>query len=115
MHEYSIVQSLLDRVEQSIEGYDVAAVRRLRVRIGALSGVDGELLRTAYDLVTSGTLLERTALDIEEVPARWSCSRCGRDGVAGERLSCPACGVGLTLVAGDEIVLEKIDLEVNDV
>lgn len=115
MHEYSIVQSLLGRVDQSIRGYDVVAIRRLRVRIGALSGVDGELLRTAYELCTPGTPLERAALEIEDVPARWSCPRCGRDGAAGERLSCPVCDVALALVAGDEIVLEKIDLEVNDV
>jgi hydrogenase nickel incorporation protein HypA/HybF len=115
MHEYSIVQSLLGRVEQSIRAYDVAAVRALRLRIGALSGVDGNLLRTAYEMCTPGTLCEGAALEIEEVPARWQCPRCGANPSAGQRLACASCGTGLALVEGDEIVLEKIDLEVNDV
>ena len=115
MHEYSIVQSLLGRVEESVRGYDVSAVRRLRLRIGALSGVDGALLRTAYELCTPGTFCEGAALEIEDVPARWRCPRCEQDMPQGQRLACSSCGGAVTLVEGDEIVLEKIDLEVNDV
>jgi hydrogenase nickel incorporation protein HypA/HybF len=115
MHEYSVVQALLGRVQQSIHGYDVVGIRRLCVRIGALSGVDGELLKSAYEFCAPGTCCEGAALEIEQVPARWQCSRCGRDGPEGQRLACASCGVPLTLVAGDEIVLEKIDVEVNDV
>lgn len=115
MHEYSIVQSLLGRVEESIRPYDVARIRALRVRIGALSGVDAELLRTAYELCAPGTRCEGAALEIEEVPVRWWCPRCGHEGLEGQRLACAACGVPLALVEGDEILLEKIDLEVNDV
>jgi len=115
MHEYSIVQALLRRVEDSIQTYDVSAVRRLRVRIGALSGVDGSLLRTAYELCTPGTCCAGAALDIEDVPARWRCPRCEADTPQGQRLACPSCGGRVALVEGDEIMLEKIDLEVNDV
>ena len=115
MHEYSIVQSLLSRVQESTRAYDVSAVRALRVRIGALSGVDPELLRTAYDLCIPGTFCEGASLQIIEVPARWRCPRCGQQGSEGQALTCAACAVSLTLAEGDEIVLEKIDLEVNDV
>jgi hydrogenase nickel incorporation protein HypA/HybF len=115
MHEYSIVRSLLDRVEASVRGYDVSAVRALHVTVGALSGVDAGLLRTAYELCIPGTMCAGAELDVVEVPARWRCSRCGRDRADGERLTCAACGTPMTLDAGDEIVLEKIDLEVNDV
>lgn len=115
MHEYSIVQALLGRVEESVKAYDVARIRNLRIRIGALSGVDGGLLRSAYELCAPGTFCDGASLEIEEVPARWGCPTCGRDARAGERLSCASCGSPLRLVEGDEIVLEKIDLEVNDV
>ncbi len=98
MHEYSIVQSLLGRVQESIRGYDVSAVRRLRLRIGALSGIDGTLLRTAYELCAPGTLCEGAALEIQDVPARWRCARCERDALPGQPLVCPACGGTVTLV-----------------
>lgn len=115
MHEYSIVQSLLGRVEESMKPYEVVAVRRLRVRLGALSGVDPGLLRTAFELCTPGTRCAQAELEIEEVPVRWRCPKCGRDGAEGQRLSCVSCGLPLTLATGDEIVLETIDLEVQDV
>jgi hydrogenase nickel incorporation protein HypA/HybF len=115
MHEYSIVQSLLGQVQHSISRYDVASVRSVRVRIGSLSGVDPELLRTAYDLCVPGTLCAGAKLEIEYVPVLWRCPRCDQNGREGQPLTCTACGVPMRLVAGDEIVLEKIDLEVNDV
>ena len=115
MHEYSIVQSLLNRVQDSLRGYDVRSVRTLRLRLGELSGVDGGLLRTAYELCTPGTLCDGAELVIEAVPARWQCPRCDRETPAGERLACPSCGGSVRLVEGDEIVLEKIDLEVENV
>ena len=43
MHEYSIVASLIDRVQQEAAAYDGARVHRLHVKIGELSGVELEL------------------------------------------------------------------------
>jgi hydrogenase nickel incorporation protein HypA/HybF len=115
VHEYSIVQSLLNRVQDSLRGYDVRSVRRLRLRLGELSGVDAGLLRTAYDMCAPGSICDGAVLDIADVPARWRCPRCERETPAGGRLACPACGGGVRLLEGDEIVLETIDLEVEDV
>jgi hydrogenase nickel incorporation protein HypA/HybF len=115
MHEYSIVQSLLGRVEASVRGYEVNTIRRLKLRIGELSGVDAGLLRTAYEMCIPGTLCEGAALEILDVPARWRCANCEQDAPRGQRLTCAACGGAVRLVEGDEILLETIDLEVDDV
>ena len=50
MHEYSIVRSLLDRVREEVSRRDGTRVFRLWVRIGELSGVEIDLLQTAYDV-----------------------------------------------------------------
>lgn len=115
MHEYSIVQSLLTRVQESVRGYDVRSVRTVRLRIGELSGIDAGLLQTAYELCTPGTLCEGAELIIDRVCARWRCPRCDREISPGGRLACPACGGNVRLESGDEILLEKIDLEVENV
>ena len=47
MHEYSIVASLIERVDACRP--QAAHVKRLHVRIGELSGVDIPLLVTAYE------------------------------------------------------------------
>jgi hydrogenase nickel incorporation protein HypA/HybF len=112
MHEYSIVQALMERVEREARARSASAVHRLCVRIGSLSGVEGELLQSAYELCREGTLCARAELVIEPVEARWACGRCGRERPAGEVLSCPECGEPARLLCGDEIVLDRIELEV---
>jgi hydrogenase nickel incorporation protein HypA/HybF len=115
MHEYSIVSSLLARVDESLQSYKVTSVRRLHLRIGELSGVEPELLRTAYDMCRLGTSCEQADLEVHEIAARWMCRACNAEPPKGGRLACPSCGGRVTLAAGDEIVLDRIELEVDDV
>src|SRR5512138_3639478 len=115
MHEYSIVSSLLGRVEETLQSYKVTSVRRLHLRIGELSGVEPELLRTAYDMCRVGTPCEQADLEVHQVAARWVCRACNAEPARGDRLACPSCGGRVTLAEGDEIVLDRIELEVEDV
>ena len=112
MHEYSLMMALMERVEGEAASHGALAVHRVRVRIGELSGVEPDLLDSAFAIVRAGTICERAALDIERVAARWECSRCRRPLDTGARLQCRACGAPAALAAGDEILLGQIELEV---
>jgi hydrogenase nickel incorporation protein HypA/HybF len=112
MHEYSLMAALMERVEQEAAAHRALAVHRVTVRIGELSGVEPELLDSAFSIVRSGTICERAVLDIERVAARWECSNCRRQLDAGGRLRCPGCGAPAALAAGDEILLGQVELEV---
>ncbi len=115
MHEYSIIQSLIDRVEQEAATRGAAHVRRLWVSIGDLSGVERELLQTAYDTFKAKTICESCTLEIRPVPARWECPRCHAPRAVGQVLQCETCGVPARLAQGDEIILDRIEMEVDDV
>jgi len=115
MHEYSIVQSLMAHIEAHAREHKAIAVHRVSVRIGELSGVEPELLRTAYDLVKERTLCADAPLDITAVGARWACRSCGSPVEQGLALRCRECGSPARLVEGDEILLDRIELEVADV
>ena len=108
MHEYSLIQALLDRVEQESAGR--GTVRCIRVRLGELSGVDPQLLATAYDTFKPATICAHAALELTEVAAVWSCTICGRTIPRGERLQC--CDSPARLMQGDDLVLDQIELEV---
>jgi hydrogenase nickel incorporation protein HypA/HybF len=112
MHEYSLMMALMERVEAEAAAHRAVAVHRVRVRIGEMSGVEPELLDSAFDIVRAGTICAGATLDIERVAARWECSGCRRPLDAGERLRCAACGAPAALAAGDEILLGQIELEV---
>ncbi len=112
MHEYSIVQSLLDRVQQEVSARNGTAVHRLWVRIGELSGVEIELLQTAYEMCRESTICAHAAMEVSRQDARWECPRCGVAIERGMQLTCGACGRPARLVQGDEIMLDRIEMEV---
>lgn len=112
MHEWSIVQSLLERTEAEARKRNATGVHRLRVQIGELSGVEIDLLKRAYDTFRDRTLCAHAELEIERVPAHWRCPKCGRPPVGLAPLHCVDCEVPMKLTQGDEIVLEQIEMEV---
>jgi len=115
MHEYSIVSSLVDRVQQIAGEHPCAIVRRLHLRIGELAGVEVELLRTAFDTFRARTVCDCAELAIRSVPAAWRCTRCNAEIASGAVLQCLACKRPATLVAGDDIILDRVEMEVPDV
>jgi len=111
MHEYSIVQSLVDSVEAVARPRN-AAVHHVFVQIGELAGVDCDLLQTAYETFRLGTICELAPLTIERVAAQWHCPRCGAAFARGAVLRCAACNAPAELAAGDEILLRRVEMEV---
>lgn len=111
MHEYSIVQALLDRVAVEVRAHDAIAVHRIRVQIGEASGVEPDLLETAFEMARTRTPCESADLEIVAIPARWECGQCGAEIPAGQILKCVLCERPARLVQGDEIVLERIEME----
>lgn len=114
MHEYSIIQALLEKVDQEARVRGACAVHRLHLRIGELSGVEVELLTTAFDTFRERSLCTGAEIEVEPVAAEWSCPGCGETIPRGAILRCGACGLPARLVRGDEIILDRIELEVPD-
>lgn len=113
MHEYSLVQALVERVAEEARKRQAIAVHGLSVRVGELSGVDPELFQTAYETFRAGTICERTPLTLKKVAASWSCPRCRRPIARGEVLTCPECREPARLDdGGDALTLDGIEMEV---
>jgi len=112
VHEYSIVQALLGQVERHARDHGASAVHRLHVSIGELSGVEVELLETAYDTFRERSICAAAELEIHPVAAEWSCPGCAREIPRGTALRCSDCGLPARLTRGDEIVLDRIEMEV---
>ncbi len=112
MHEFSLIQALLARVETEAATHNAARVERLSVRIGALAGVERDLFASAFDVCRRGTICESAELEVKAIDARWACRACGREVRQGEVLECPVCGSPARLIEGDEIILDRVEMEV---
>ena len=112
MHEYSIVQALIDRVQEQVDAHGASAVHSLTVKIGEVSGVEIDLFQSAYELFRERSICDGAELEVIPVAAHWICPVCQRTMGRGEILRCPNCAQPAQLVEGDEIVLERVELEV---
>jgi hydrogenase nickel incorporation protein HypA/HybF len=113
MHEYSIVQALVQLVERQASAHGAVRVNRVWVRIGDLSGVDPGLLAIAYDTSRAGTVCRDAPLQVTAVAAQWVCGACDAPVAGGRSLRCGTCGGPARLARGDEILLERIEMEVG--
>lgn len=113
MHEYSLVEALIGRVEAEVRRRGAIKVHGLSVRVGELAGVDPELFQTAYDTFRAGTVCAEAPLTMKKVAASWTCPACRQAIPRGEVLTCRACGQPAKLDEGsDALTLDGIDLEV---
>jgi hydrogenase nickel incorporation protein HypA/HybF len=115
MHEYSVVQALLERVDHEAVAHGASRVHRVRIAIGELSGVDVDLLRTAYETIRCHTRCEHADLEVRRVNALWECTTCAIEIPRGGPLRCAQCGGRARLASGDEILLDRIEMETADV
>ncbi len=115
MHEVSLVDALFDQADRAIAPHPSAAVRQVTVRIGSLAGVETGLFRTAFDACKGERGYAAASLEIIEEKAAWRCAECSAPIQEGGALRCAACDGPATLVAGGELILQRVELEVVDV
>lgn len=114
MHELSIALSLLDVAEQEAERHGGGRVRAIHLKLGPLSGVDGQALLSAYELAREGSALEGSHLVIEEVPVVAFCPACAaeRGIISVQEVCCSACGTPTPqIVSGRELEIIALELE----
>ena len=113
MHELSIAQAL---IEAAGEAAGAARVTRVRVRVGALSGVAPEALRFSFDVAAAGTACEGAELEIDCIELAVRCPVCRQEKVPAEPylLICPDCGSSAPRLRGRELELVELELVDHD-
>ena len=111
MHEYSLIQSLMSRVEEEARKHGAASVQRIELSIGEQAGVELDLLVTAFETFRERSICADAKLVVTPVPAIWRCPICDNQLGQGDILLCSECGVPARLIAGDEIILDRIEME----
>lgn len=111
MHEASIVESLVDLVQQNLQPGQKP--RRIEVRVGLLTGVSPDAMRFYFEMMREDTLGPQAELDVQLEPLRAECRNCNATHTFQEiAWLCPACGAhGLAFLNGDELHLCNIEVE----
>jgi hydrogenase nickel incorporation protein HypA/HybF len=112
MHELSLVQALIDKVEQIQAREDGEEVLSVTVTIGALSGVARASFEFAFPLAAQGTALAKASLKIEETPAEVTCNDCAQVSHPDPgNVRCVQCGSHhIRITGGREMLIQAVEL-----
>ncbi|HWO22005.1 MAG TPA: hydrogenase maturation nickel metallochaperone HypA [Kofleriaceae bacterium] len=109
MHELGIA---LEIAELTVERAAGARPRRVVVEVGRLTAVLPDALAFAWEAATQGSVLEGCALEIAEVAGRGRCRACSAEQALDVPFGWCACGAAdLELIAGQELVIRRLELE----
>ena len=113
MHELSVCLSLLEQVQAIAAERGAIQATRIELKIGPLSGVEAELLRSAWPLASAGSIAVDAELVIDEADIVVRCGTCSAETPAkANRLVCGECGdFRTTVISGDEMILQSVELE----
>ena len=113
MHELAVCQSIVDQVSHIAAEHQSSFVEKIYLQIGPLSGVEPDLLQSAFPIACANTAAERAELIINTLPIRVRCKNCNAESeVSANRLVCGKCGDWqTTLISGNEMLLERVELQ----
>lgn len=112
MHEYSIVQSLLDSCEENARANNASKVMKVVVKIGVMSGVEPDLLKTAFDTFKEKTICEEAEFVINIQSVVVKCNECQKESTLKElEYTCPSCkSLDLQIIDGEDMYLMQLEL-----
>ncbi len=113
MHEYSIVQSLLESCEEHAKSNEASKVTKVVVKIGVLSGVEPDLLKTAFDTFKEQTVCHNAIFDMNIQKVQILCHDCQTTSILDKNeFSCPSCqSVNVEVKDGEDMYLMSLEME----
>jgi len=113
MHEYSIVQSLLDSCEENAKKNNSKKITKVTVKIGVMSGVEVDLLKTAFDTFKEGTMCEECEFVTNIQPVLIECRKCkSKSELKKNEYMCPLCqSSDVDVIDGEDMYLMQLEME----
>ncbi|MEJ2469379.1 MAG: hydrogenase maturation nickel metallochaperone HypA [Campylobacterales bacterium] len=113
MHEYSVVQALLDQIETIAAENGAEMVTKIVVKIGVMSGVEPHLLEIAFNTFKEKTVCDGAEFVMQVQPLAVVCRRCGaRSELEEVYFRCPRCeSLVVDVDDGEEMYLMTLEME----
>jgi hydrogenase nickel incorporation protein HypA/HybF len=112
MHEFSIVQRIVDIALEAAMNNQAKTVTCVEVEIGQASGIVPEAMEFAWESARKDTLLRQASLTITLIPLHVKCHTCGFQ-YDPENLyePCPHCGAfNPEILTGKELRVTSIQI-----
>ena len=113
MHEYSVVQALLNQCEEVAEQNGAEKVTKVVCKIGIMSGIEIHLLKIAFDTFKEGTMCDKAEFVINEQKLKLKCRECNDEYEINEIIyKCRSCGsLSMETIDGEDMYLMSLEME----
>ena len=113
MHEYSIVQALLNQCEETAQENEATTVTKVVCKIGVMSGIETHLLQVAFDTFKEGTICDGCEYIQNIQPIIIKCHKCNTESTLNKNeYECPKCkSIELDVIDGEDLMLMQLVLE----
>lgn len=113
MHEFSIVNALLEMCEQNAKEHNMAKVTKVEIKIGKLSGVEPHLLESAFNTFKEDSMCANAEflMYVQEVVIH--CPSCDKElPIQNNVFECPICkNSDCRVVDGEDMYLMRLEME----
>lgn len=113
MHEYSVVQALLEQIETIAKENGAAIVTKIIVKIGVMSGVEPHLFETAFNTFKERSICDGAEFEMNIQPLTIECKACqSRSELEEIHFCCLECGSSdVDVVDGEDMFLMSLEME----
>ncbi|MBA1433446.1 MAG: hydrogenase maturation nickel metallochaperone HypA [Epsilonproteobacteria bacterium] len=113
MHEYSVVQALLEQIEDIAQQNEATKVSKVVVKIGVMSGIEAHLLEIAFNTFKEKTICDQAefVMNIQVITIR--CRSCQEENELQKvHYCCPACSsTDVDVIDGEDMFLMSLEME----
>jgi len=112
VHEMSLMQGVLQLIEDAARHQKFSRVTAVWLEIGQLAAVEPEAMRFCFDAATRGSVAEGATLEILALPGSGWCAQCSATVAMSEIPSaCPHCGsYQLRVTGGTEMRVKELEV-----
>jgi hydrogenase nickel insertion protein HypA len=113
MHEYSVVQALLEQIESVAEENNASKVIKIVVKIGVMSGIETHLLEIAFNTFKEKTICDEALFVINIQPLTIKCQECMEVSELEKiHYCCQKCkSTNVQVVDGEDMFLMSLEME----
>jgi hydrogenase nickel insertion protein HypA len=113
MHEYSVVQALLEQCEENAKINDAAKITKVVVKIGVMSGIEAHLLEIAFNTFKEKTVCDGAEFVMNIQPLTIECEDCKSVSELEEiHYCCQKCeSTNVKVIDGEDMFLMSLEME----
>lgn len=112
MHEYSVVQVLLNQCEELATQNDATKVTKIITKIGVMSGIEIHLLEVAFNTFKEGTICDEAEFVINLQKLKLLCNECKAEFEVDEiHYICVECkSLNVKVLDGEDMYLMSLEM-----